>query len=409
MGGGGIHGGQVIGRTSDDGMTVEDRPVSVAEVLMTVCLRPGGRSDAAEHVERRPPDSAGQSRRSTDQGALVVRPKQAAWWLSAQSLTWLCLACLSLVCLSGQPVCGEDSAETGQLVAAAPAVLAAAVSTRPAPPEAARPADESPIDLAILLDEHMVLIRMQVRHGDKPFFDLWRQFAESQFDQADKDHNGVLEAEELVTVKPLLAPRPTANNRNMVRGARRRNGGNQNNPLVDTADDADGGRELIAGVTRDEFVAFLRKTANGPVQITAQFQPSPASRALFTRLDLDHNDKLSASECEHAFDTLRPLDLDETDLFTQDQLITDVRGANAGQAQRRATPVRLAVRLLGFSASGPCAGLGRPHTSAPCPRGAQTGLPRIPAPRGHALRRRHVCHRGRRRRRRRSTAKNWPI
>ena len=37
VGGGGIRGGQVIGRTSDDGMTVEDRPVSVAEVLMTVC------------------------------------------------------------------------------------------------------------------------------------------------------------------------------------------------------------------------------------------------------------------------------------------------------------------------------------------------------------------------------------
>ena len=37
VGGGGIHGGQVIGRTSKDGMTVEDRPLNVAEVLTTVC------------------------------------------------------------------------------------------------------------------------------------------------------------------------------------------------------------------------------------------------------------------------------------------------------------------------------------------------------------------------------------
>jgi uncharacterized protein (DUF1501 family) len=35
--GGGVRGGQVIGRTSDDGMTVEDRPVSVSDLLATVC------------------------------------------------------------------------------------------------------------------------------------------------------------------------------------------------------------------------------------------------------------------------------------------------------------------------------------------------------------------------------------
>jgi uncharacterized protein (DUF1501 family) len=37
VGGGGIRGGQVIGRTSKDGMTVEDRPVNVADLLTTVC------------------------------------------------------------------------------------------------------------------------------------------------------------------------------------------------------------------------------------------------------------------------------------------------------------------------------------------------------------------------------------
>ncbi|MGE4002122.1 MAG: DUF1501 domain-containing protein, partial [Planctomycetaceae bacterium] len=35
--GGGFRGGQVVGRTSDDGMTVEDRKVSTPDFLATVC------------------------------------------------------------------------------------------------------------------------------------------------------------------------------------------------------------------------------------------------------------------------------------------------------------------------------------------------------------------------------------
>lgn len=41
LAGGGIKGGQVIGRTSADGMTVEDRPVTVPDLLATVCKAVG--------------------------------------------------------------------------------------------------------------------------------------------------------------------------------------------------------------------------------------------------------------------------------------------------------------------------------------------------------------------------------
>ncbi len=41
LAGGGIKGGQAIGRTSADGMAVEDRPVSVADLLATVCRAVG--------------------------------------------------------------------------------------------------------------------------------------------------------------------------------------------------------------------------------------------------------------------------------------------------------------------------------------------------------------------------------
>jgi uncharacterized protein (DUF1501 family) len=41
LGGGGIRGGQIVGRTSADAMTVEDRPVSTPDLLATICLALG--------------------------------------------------------------------------------------------------------------------------------------------------------------------------------------------------------------------------------------------------------------------------------------------------------------------------------------------------------------------------------
>ncbi|MGE3314808.1 MAG: DUF1501 domain-containing protein, partial [Planctomycetaceae bacterium] len=41
LSGGGVRGGQVVGRTSADGLTVEDRPVAVPDLLATVCLSLG--------------------------------------------------------------------------------------------------------------------------------------------------------------------------------------------------------------------------------------------------------------------------------------------------------------------------------------------------------------------------------
>ena len=41
LAGGGIKGGQVVGKTSKDGMTVEERPVSVPDLIATVALALG--------------------------------------------------------------------------------------------------------------------------------------------------------------------------------------------------------------------------------------------------------------------------------------------------------------------------------------------------------------------------------
>jgi arylsulfatase A-like enzyme len=37
LAGGGIKGGQAVGRTSADGMKVEDRPVAVPDLMATIC------------------------------------------------------------------------------------------------------------------------------------------------------------------------------------------------------------------------------------------------------------------------------------------------------------------------------------------------------------------------------------
>ena len=41
LAGGGIKGGQVVGKTSPDGSTVEERPVAVIDFLATICLALG--------------------------------------------------------------------------------------------------------------------------------------------------------------------------------------------------------------------------------------------------------------------------------------------------------------------------------------------------------------------------------
>ena len=53
LAGGGIKGGQAIGDTGPDGMTVKDRPVTVPDLLATVCKALGDRPGHAKRLRRR--------------------------------------------------------------------------------------------------------------------------------------------------------------------------------------------------------------------------------------------------------------------------------------------------------------------------------------------------------------------
>ena len=65
LGGGGIRGGQVIGKTSADGMAVVERPVKVADLMATICLALGldPRKQNPSNVDRpiRLADPSGQA------------------------------------------------------------------------------------------------------------------------------------------------------------------------------------------------------------------------------------------------------------------------------------------------------------------------------------------------------------
>jgi hypothetical protein len=66
LAGGGIKGGQVIGKTSADGTTVEERPVSVPDFLATVCGALGIKHDKTN------PSNVGRPIRITDVGAKPI-------------------------------------------------------------------------------------------------------------------------------------------------------------------------------------------------------------------------------------------------------------------------------------------------------------------------------------------------
>ena len=74
LGGGGIKGGQAVGKTGKDGLAVEDRPVTVPDLLATVCQALGTRPEEAEHVQRRPAHSPRRPGGRAGQGDPVMRP-----------------------------------------------------------------------------------------------------------------------------------------------------------------------------------------------------------------------------------------------------------------------------------------------------------------------------------------------
>jgi Ca2+-binding EF-hand superfamily protein len=158
-----------------------------------------------------------------------------------------------------------------------------------------------------------VRIRLHVTIGGRPAEAAWRHAVGTLFAFLDRDGNGVLDAKE----------------RAFFEQPRR---GRQVDPFQPEASaprltfgDKD------EGVTREALAAALRAAGLGPVRLaSAAGRPDSAqlSAALFRHLDRDGDGKLSADEVRAAREQLAPLDINEDELLTPDELL--VRPAAPG-------------------------------------------------------------------------------
>ena len=148
LAGGGIKGGQAIGRTSDDGTTVEDRPVSVPDFIATVCHGAGHRPEEAEPLERRPADPDRRPRRQADRGGPRMNRRVPSLLLA------LFVAVL------------------GRAPAGWPPGL-----PRNCPRTSSPPAGRRVQDVIFLADARPLFVRFHIRVGGDGFRTAWADFA----------------------------------------------------------------------------------------------------------------------------------------------------------------------------------------------------------------------------------------
>jgi Ca2+-binding EF-hand superfamily protein len=274
--------------------------------------------------------------------------------LAARLLPLLCLAAWAQA-----PACADEPATppAGEAAAALPAT-----ATGPPAAAAAVPPAETgqPIDVALVTDGHVVVIRAYVKRAGKDFLPGWQEFVEKRFHSADADGDGTLNAEEMEKVKALITPLRSNRNRNgAVFAVEDGDGGNNGGAMISdppAAGAAD--RQLNPGATCQQFVEFMRGGSNTPVRVEGRVQNSVGSAPLFARLDADSDGKLSASEVARAYEVLERLDYNDADVFGRAQFQSPEQNNNQNGQPRQQNPqkTRLAVKLLSQGGAGMAVG-----------------------------------------------------
>jgi Ca2+-binding EF-hand superfamily protein len=170
-------------------------------------------------------------------------------------------------------------------------------------------------DLLYLGEKRPLRIRLHVRIDGKPFRQVWNDFLARLFAEADVNGDKVLSKEEanrLPEARLLL---------NLVQGQGFFFGGPEGSstaPFAQLDANKDG------KVTLEEVKAYYRKSGFAPLQT----QPDPdqgttqlLTDALFKHLDRDGDGKLSEKELKEAEETLRPLDINEDERISFEELI----------------------------------------------------------------------------------------
>jgi Ca2+-binding EF-hand superfamily protein len=165
----------------------------------------------------------------------------------------------------------------------------------------------SAIELALFGPERPVRVRLHVTLDGRPLVQGWRTHVENWFRFLDRDGDNILSENEL-----NFAPPPPA----MLQGMR------QGNIVYATglgipADNFGDKRSA----TLAEFADYYLASGAGPVSsVQGSNSADPLSQALFNRLDLDKDGKLSRAELDASSRTLRQLDLDDDDTVSTAEL-----------------------------------------------------------------------------------------
>lgn len=208
---------------------------------------------------------------------------------------------------------GKWPVATALLLLALLGLTAPAVDApKPAPPPPAPAATSQPPQLLFLGEKRPLRFRLDVPFRGKPFQQAWEDFMGRLFDYADVNGDKVLnpdEAQRLPQARVLLS---------LLRGQL----GFFDEKTAVLFAELDGNKD--GKVSLDEMKAYYRKNGFGPLQA----QPDPEqgaaqvlTDALFTHLDLDKDGKLSKQELAQAEKTLAPLDVNEDDLLTPEELV----------------------------------------------------------------------------------------
>jgi Ca2+-binding EF-hand superfamily protein len=220
---------------------------------------------------------------------------------------------------------------------------APAADTAPTPRSVAAKPGGEPIDVLYLSDARPVVVRFRVASDDRPLAEGWDKFVGAVFTLLDADKDGSLDTKELAKVRPAVAlltgrtglPQPPNSPRGGKAGEMTREG------LADYLQRA--GLEpfrVPAGADPATRVRQPRIVRGGSVITTEELD-----KGLIDLLDTDKDGKLSAAELAAGPDALGPLDGDENELLTPEEVL------------RRPPPLPFFVQQIDDGTTGPAAEL----------------------------------------------------